>query len=535
MSNAGDMDRLPEQWRAAFARDKEGVSDFSDPQPERRAAGVLAAYIIVGLCFLALPGTFLGVWNLLSIAGGHAATAASTAWIQAHGQAQLLGWVGTFILGISLYALPKFRGHALKRFGMAWAVWVLWTVGVSWRWWAGIAARPWPFGLIVSAALLFVAFGLFQYILLSGSGMKTQGGTSGNRPHDLGSWLGILGFVALGLALLLNVAISIFLAVHGLASVYPPKADRTLLVLEIWGFVVPVAWGYSTRFVTVFLCLRQASYRAAPWLGGGVVGIILCAALRQYWLADLLALVTTGVAIWALRVFHRSVRPPKLQNAYRHYPIFVRVAYAWLAIGALMGLWADAMPRLSGLTGASRHSITVGFIATLIFALAPRILPSFLNGRQLYSTQLAGASMWLLNVGCALRVSSESVAYSIGGMAWRILPISAFIELAAVLLFVVNMGRTLAGPIPAWLSPNGVNPALPLYWYVASFPKTKAVLVQAGLKTLSLAREIPRSLTLTDAARADAADIECVLAGLRTFFGKRQPRRARRIKPTAME
>src|SRR6516164_4175000 len=116
---------LPVEWRAAYERDRLSPLDYADPAPERRAARMLAAFILTGLCFLALPGTLLGVWNLLSIAEHHAGSGVSNAWIQAQGHAQLFGWVGTFILGISLYVLPKFRGRRLRRFGRAWAVWAL--------------------------------------------------------------------------------------------------------------------------------------------------------------------------------------------------------------------------------------------------------------------------------------------------------------------------------------------------------------------------------------------------------------------------
>src|SRR5579859_6205411 len=51
---------------------------------EESAQRLMMAYAITGLFFMLLPGTFLGVWNLLSISGGHA-SAISTAWIQAHG------------------------------------------------------------------------------------------------------------------------------------------------------------------------------------------------------------------------------------------------------------------------------------------------------------------------------------------------------------------------------------------------------------------------------------------------------------------
>jgi len=122
---------LPEAWRLAYERDRTSEVTSADPSPERQAARALAAFILTGLTFLALPGTFLGVWNLMVISEHRAATAASTAWIQAHGHAQLFGWVGSFILGISLYVLPKFQGRALKKFGMVWMIWGLWTTGVA--------------------------------------------------------------------------------------------------------------------------------------------------------------------------------------------------------------------------------------------------------------------------------------------------------------------------------------------------------------------------------------------------------------------
>ncbi len=115
MSSATTKD-LPEQWKTAYERDRSGAVLYADPAPERRAATALGAFIITGLAFLALPGTLLSVWNLLSIAAHHASNAASIGWIQAHGHAQLFGWVGTFILGVSLYVLPKFCGRPLRRF-----------------------------------------------------------------------------------------------------------------------------------------------------------------------------------------------------------------------------------------------------------------------------------------------------------------------------------------------------------------------------------------------------------------------------------
>jgi hypothetical protein len=399
----------------------------------------------------------------------------------------------------------------------------LWTLGVSLRWWAGFGLYYWRVMLISGAVLQLVAYNLVLHILAFDSGNRER-----LLPKDLSSWMGVAGFGALGMALLLDLAISIWLCLTAARPVAPPSLDRSLVLIAVWGFVVPTAWGYSARFVTIFLGLQQPHHGRARWLLGGVALLVVLALLRVFVFVDLLALVLTVAAVDSLRIFHPSQRAPKLLGTYRHYPHFVRLAYLWLGVGALLGLGADLFPSVTGLGGASRHAVTVGFIASLIFAIAQRILPSFLNGRELYSVGLMGASLWVLNLGCLLRVSTESIAYSAGGIAWNLLPFSAFLELGAVLLFFANIGLTLAHPMLVWFGPEGVKPTLTLYWCVSSFPGTRRILIEAGLKTLGQAKEVPRTLTLAEAARADNVNAECILDILRVFFSRHQPRRPNR-------
>jgi hypothetical protein len=70
---------------------------------EIRLQRALIAFIVAGLLFMLLPGTFLGVSNLVSISNRHPLESLSPAWLQAHGHAQIFGWIGTFILGIGFY------------------------------------------------------------------------------------------------------------------------------------------------------------------------------------------------------------------------------------------------------------------------------------------------------------------------------------------------------------------------------------------------------------------------------------------------
>ena len=107
--------------------------------------------------------------------------------------------------------------------------------------------------------------------------------------------------------------------------------------------------------------------------------------------------MASALAIWSLSLFRRQAGKPKTAGVYKRYPNFARLFYIWVLLAALL---AFRVPR-SGVLGTSRHAFTAGFLAILIFAIGPRILPSFLNSRQLRSPRLMGASLMLITAGCA--------------------------------------------------------------------------------------------------------------------------------------
>src|SRR5579883_1072531 len=110
---------------------------------ERNLIRLLAAYVVVGLFFMLIPGTLLGVWNLITISRQNDPTAAATLWIQAHGHAQLFGWIGTFILGIGFYSIPNLRKMSSSSIWEGWLCLLLWASGVALRWYAAIGAVGW--------------------------------------------------------------------------------------------------------------------------------------------------------------------------------------------------------------------------------------------------------------------------------------------------------------------------------------------------------------------------------------------------------
>jgi hypothetical protein len=91
--------------------------------------------------------------------------------------------------------------------------------------------------------------------------------------------------------------------------------------------------------------------------------------------------------------------------------LLVRVAYLWLLIASSLGVCSAYFDHNHGWIGASRRALTVGFVSTMVFAIGQRVLPAFAGMRLLYSQRLMLACLLLLNIGCALRVSSEILAY----------------------------------------------------------------------------------------------------------------------------
>jgi uncharacterized protein involved in response to NO len=151
--------------------------------------------------------------------------------------------------------------------------------------------------------------------------------------------------------------------------------------------------------------------------------------------------------VYALRLFEFPPRPAKIKGVHASFPIFVRLAYGWALIAASLGIWAAAVANSHGIWGASRHALTVGFLATMVFAVGQRVLPAFSGMRLLFSTKLMFLAMLTLTVGCLLRVSSEILAYQgFAHWAWSWLPVSALTEMTAVTLFAVNLFATFIQP-----------------------------------------------------------------------------------------
>jgi hypothetical protein len=411
---------------------------------EEALSRLLVAFICSGMFFMLFPGTLLGVWNLLQISGRASLESISPAWLQAHGHAQVFGWVGSFILGIGFYSIPKMRAGVKSSFVAGWLCWGLWTFGVALRWATNVYRWEWRVLLPVSAVLELGAFFIFFRAV---SQHKADG--RGSQKLDPWIWVVISASVGLLLVLLTNLAGTFYVSLHELTPAFPHRFDQRYLALIGWGFLVPFVWGFSAKWMTVFLGLKP--FRSRLLLAAVVtnlcgLGLVLAGVSA---VGTWFFLAAAAISIIALRMFEPSESAPKTRGIHSSFPFFLRMAYAWLLVAASLGVAAVRFDNSGGIWGASRHALTVGFISMMILNVGQRILPAFAGMRQLWGPKLMFAASLLLTIGCVLRVSCEVLAYQgYANWPWKVLPFSALIELTALTVFAVNLLGTFVLQTP---------------------------------------------------------------------------------------
>jgi hypothetical protein len=224
---------------------------------------------------------------------------------------------------------------------------------------------------------------------------------------------------------------------------FPHSLDQKYLALLGWGFVVPVVWGFSARWLPSFLAVKKPRvglFRLVLLLD--VAGVLIAVVGLPKLATLLFALSAIGAGL-ALRFTERTSGQAKTQGIHPSFPVFARLTYAWLVVAGLMSVWAAYADVHGGIWGASRHALTVGFAATMVFAIGPRILPHFAGVQNIFSKRLMFLGLLCLQTGCLLRVSSEPLAYEgMVSFGWRVLPVSGMLELSGVLIFAANLALT---------------------------------------------------------------------------------------------
>ena len=124
---------------------------------------------------------------------------------------------------------------------------------------------------------------------------------------------------------------------------------------------------------------------------------------------------------------------------------FIRSAMIYFLIAVSLGLWMGIYPR-GYYMPVHVHLNLLGWMSMFIYGVAYHILPRF-SGQQLYSDKLSEVHFWTAHIGLIGMVISWFF------FKRKLLVVFSLIEVFSIILFVVNMFKTIR-PVSA-IKPPG--------------------------------------------------------------------------------
>ena len=381
-------------------------------------------------------GFGLGLWLLLARVWGVSLLGANwLALVQVHGLLQLFGFAGLFAMGVALHALPRFRGAAPPRTGLVWITYVGTLSGLALR----SIAQPIP-DLPARSALLLIGGALLCVGTLAFSYSALRALVTGRNPHRPDELLIGAGICALPIAALL-----VALEMAGSAPVIVDQgtADRAVWVMLLGGLSTLI-FGVWARLAPGFVASAPAKPRllitgGTFWLAGVLTQALGVAP------GPWLLLVGFAAMTGAMGVFGAGIARQPLHGHARLTRIGVRSAFLWAFIGlAIIAAGTIGLATSYLQVSAARHALALGFVTLMIYAVAARALPAFL-GRHLWSLRLQAATLAVANLAVAMRVGPQLVEGT-GAPSDAFVGLSGILAYCALVLFALNVARTLRGP-----------------------------------------------------------------------------------------
>lgn len=405
-------------------------------------------FFLAALLILFSAGATYGVVLLASIGASESFTSSSIYHVNAHGHAQIFGWVGLFVMGFALQAFPRFLQTRLACPRLAVAAFVLMVTGIGLRV-VGEFLIPTDsnaLGVALSgSALEIVAVACFLITLITTKLRSTQRPPA-MFPYVISAffWFALMTLADAAHVALLGTAGSTAELIDRVATFQAPLRDiqihgfALLIILGVSQHLLPRAFGFGevpVRRSRIALVMLNAAIvlELATFLAFRLTHDLVWAG-AMYGAFLMLAIAVVMVA-WPLRLIRGGNRDRSVK--------FIRAAYAWLFISLLMLLLMPVWTRIVDQSfphayfGATRHAITVGFVSMMIVGVGAKVIPTLggVDGARL-------PHLWivfiLLNVGCALRVVMQC-ATDLTPAAFQIIAVSGALEVTALLLWAWHL------------------------------------------------------------------------------------------------
>lgn len=413
----------------------------------------------------ALAGFSLGLALLLGEVTGLTTLIPWVALTQVHGQIQLIGFVGLFILGTAAQLLPGFLSRPLSPALRTRLIWGGYVVAASLLMRAiaqPISPSPFRSGVLWLAAVgevVGIGLGVTSYAALARQSIQ---------PAEVWRTLVAIGFGFLIASVGLNLIATTTLTA-GL-TIVPVALDSAVVKVELWGFVILIAYGVSRKILPRFLLLPPPNDQliriGALSYASGVVVISIGWLFQTIPQLQRLGLDARALGTWpqllgvvlyliGLRLYQKPVRPSGAPNVTDPARRWLRIAFAWLLLASgLAALWGirwllgGAEASFFELT-AQRHALAQGFILSILVAYGARILPGF----SAWAIRHPNVIEWIfgcITAGAGLRVIGELGTPMLGEPAEIVAALGGTLGVIGFLAFAFFLARALGqAPTPA--------------------------------------------------------------------------------------
>lgn len=394
------------------------------------------------------------------------------AFVQAHGQLQLVGFVGLFVMAMVLRLSPRIAGRALA---FRWAAgWLLASVSLNLV--LRAVAEPAADSSVRDVALVGSAVLLLAGAAAFGAIIAGTNAGRGAQPSVTSTFF-LLGATAYVVAAVLN-ALQVYETVRDSLASAPASKQVAVVFTQQYGFALMFIGGVASRAIPTLSGHRRRdpiALASAALLAAGAAlfaSASLWAAYRAG--SETTArvedggLILTAVAFVLLAAASGALEPGpnRVAAASQTQFWFVRAAMAWLLIAAMLTLWygvrafIDASYVDAFELDAIRHTLAIGVLTMMIIGVGMLIVPEFAGRRLQHPNErvLVLTMLISLNVAVALRIwpAIEGIDWLAETRFWPIAAAGALAEGVVTLFGLMFLQSYLEQRHPGWARPDAL-------------------------------------------------------------------------------
>lgn len=514
----------------------ENPESVSSNEKVDAADSIYRRFFKAGILTTLTAGAVWGALLLIQIGFKSSFTAISIFDVNAHGHAQIFGWVGLFVMGFAYQAFPRFRHTTLWNPPLALLSFYLMIIGLIVRVFSEPLHQTTPFFWlgVLGGVLELVAILLFVIIILR----TVQQSQKPLLAYDYYIGAALFWFVV-------QAALDLF---HLFQTTNAPNRELLLSQVATWqaplrdiqihGFAMTMILGVSQRFFPGMLGFPEISKRrslaslVAIFLGvaGEATFFIVFRKTGQHLYAGvmygfMLIMVAGAVgltSVWWTSFWGKSdFNPPEIEEdrADRSFK-FIRTAYGWLYVSLALLLFVPfynvltRQPFSHAYYGATRHAITVGFISLMIMGVAAKVVP-VLNGVDSKNLSRLWLPFVLVNTGCTLRVGVQ-ILTDLLPKAFLVIGLSGVLEVTGLAIWAGGIWRVMRSGVAAFepsretlLKSGSVTPLDKVGDVVMAAPELIEVFVRFGFKAIRnpvLRRTVARQTSIRQACKLQGID-----------------------------